>query len=182
MLTLCIFLCIRYIQLCRLPFFLVTAWVFIHFEFGFWVFKGIGFTFYNYITYFASFIIAFCNSLCCVFSESRRSEYPFKIFESSLAFNYFCLCLVFLWFCPCFQVLLDFSLFMRIVLDYFYCSLRRMLGFLTHTHIGKITVSETQNNSNAHTHTQTMTKHIKYQRGVEKTKEDTLRKERMTSI
>ena len=31
----------------------------IYFEFCFWVFKGIGFTFYNYITYFASFIFAF---------------------------------------------------------------------------------------------------------------------------
>ena len=31
------------------------------------------------------------------------------------------LCLVFLWFCPFFQFLLDFSLFLWIVLDYFCC-------------------------------------------------------------
>ena len=88
MLTLFIFLCICYIQLCRLRF--LSCSLSLYFEFCFWVFKGIGFSFYNYITYFTSFIIAFGNSLCCVFSEWRRGEYSFKIFRLFLAFNDFC--------------------------------------------------------------------------------------------
>ena len=36
------------------------------------------------------FIIAFGNFLCCVFSEYRRDEYSFTIFELSLVFNYLC--------------------------------------------------------------------------------------------
>ena len=120
MLTLSIFLCIRYIQQH------FSSWsLSFYFEFGFRVFKGIGFTFYSYIIYFASFITAFGNSLSCVYSEGRRGEYSFKIFGLSLAFNDFC-CLVFLWFCHCFYVL-DFWLFLWIVLGCFCCRLRRML-------------------------------------------------------
>ena len=43
-------------------------------------FKGIGFSFWNYITYFTSFILAFGNSLYCVLPECRRDEYSFKYF------------------------------------------------------------------------------------------------------
>ena len=42
------------------------------------------------ITYFTSFILAFGNSLCCVFPECRRGEYSFKIFGLYLFFNDFC--------------------------------------------------------------------------------------------
>ena len=93
-LTLCIFLCICNIHLCRLRF--LSCSLSLYFEFCFRVFKGIGFSFCNYITYFASFIIAFGNRLCCVFSECRKGEYSFKIFGLSLAFNDFFLRLVFL--------------------------------------------------------------------------------------
>ena len=61
----------------------------IYFEFGFRVFKGIRFTFYNCITYFALFIIAFSNPLSCVFTEWRRGQYSFKILGLSLVFNEF---------------------------------------------------------------------------------------------
>ena len=66
-LILWIFLCIRYIQLCTLRFFVLQLKFVFYFEFGFRDFKSVGFTFYNYITYFASFIFAFGNSLCCFF-------------------------------------------------------------------------------------------------------------------
>ena len=55
-LTLCIFLCIGYIQLCGLRFLICS---FIYFEFCFRLFKGLGFHFFNYITYFTSFFF-FC--------------------------------------------------------------------------------------------------------------------------
>ena len=48
----------------------------------FWIlFQGFWrFSFYNYIPYFKSFVLAFGNSPCCVFPECRRGEYFFKRF------------------------------------------------------------------------------------------------------
>ena len=63
--------------------------LFIYYEFYFRVFKGIGFSFYNYITYFTSFILLLGNSLCCVFFECRRGEY-LKNIEVVSDFNDFC--------------------------------------------------------------------------------------------
>ena len=37
-----------------------------------------GFSFYDYITYFASFIITFGNPFYYIFSECKRGEYSFK--------------------------------------------------------------------------------------------------------
>ena len=82
----------------------------LYFEFCFRVFKGIGFPFYNYITYFTSFIIAFGNPLCCVFSEYGRGEYSFKIFAMFLAFNDFC-CVEYFFYFFDFVIVLSFSKF-----------------------------------------------------------------------
>ena len=71
-------------------FFWVAAYIFIYSEFCFWVFKGIRFSFHNYITYSTSFFLAFGNSLYCVSPECWRGEYSFNIFELSLTFNDFC--------------------------------------------------------------------------------------------
>ena len=60
--------------------FWVAASGFIYSEFYFQFFKCMGFYFYNYITYSASFILAFGNSLCCVFSKCRSGEYSFILF------------------------------------------------------------------------------------------------------
>ena len=90
MLILCISLYSCFIRLWRLRFLscrlsLYLFWICFH------VFKGIGFSLHNYITYI-SFIFAFGNSLWYVFPECERGEYFFNIFRLSLAFNDFCYC------------------------------------------------------------------------------------------
>ena len=101
--------------------------VFIYFEFGFRVFKGIGFTFCNYITYFASFLLHLVTP-CVVFSPNVEELSILLRFLGCLWILMIFLCLVFLWFCSCFQFLPDFSLFLWIVLDYFCCRFWYMLG------------------------------------------------------
>ena len=74
-------LCWPYVYFFALATFNYVDYVFLncclslYFEFCFWVFKGIGFSFFNYITYSTSFIIAFGNPLGSVFSECRRGDY-----------------------------------------------------------------------------------------------------------
>ena len=46
-------------------------------------FKGIRFSFSNYIKYFTYFFLTFNNSLCCVLSECKRGEYFIKISHST---------------------------------------------------------------------------------------------------
>ena len=41
----------------------------------FWIFEGLGFSIDNNITYSTSFILAFCNLMCCMFPECSRGEY-----------------------------------------------------------------------------------------------------------
>ena len=77
-LTLYMFLYICYIWLNILNFLSRSrSFAFIYSEFYFPDFKGIGFYFYNYITYSTTFIFAFSNSRWCVFPECRRGEYSF---------------------------------------------------------------------------------------------------------
>ena len=96
----------------------------------FLVFEGIGFSFYHYITYFTSLILAFCDSMCCVFPECRRGRYFLKkILGLFLAFN---VASSISWILKnCFQVLRDFlKSFLWIVLNCFYCKLRCMLRLI----------------------------------------------------
>ena len=56
-------------------FFTFVFWVAACSEFCCQILKSIGFSFNNYITYATSVILAFGNSLCCVFSECKWVEY-----------------------------------------------------------------------------------------------------------
>ena len=124
MLTLCIYIYISCIRSCRLCF--LSCSFSLYHEFCFQVFEGIGFSFYIYITCSTSFILAFGNSLYCVFLVFRRGEYFFLRFWVVSGFNDF----------SCVEYFFDFVivssrfllLFLLIVLSYFCCRLRRMVG------------------------------------------------------
>ena len=94
MLTLYIFLYICYIRLSRLRFLSCSLSLFV-FEFCFRALKGIGSSFYNYITYSTSFFLHLVTS-CVVFSPIvDEVSILLRFFKLSLAFNNFCCVLYF---------------------------------------------------------------------------------------
>ena len=60
--------------------FWVAAWVFFYFEFSFRVFKGNGFSFYNYTSHILHRLFLHLVTLCAVFSPNVEEVTNFKDF------------------------------------------------------------------------------------------------------
>ena len=120
-----ILLYICYIRLCRLSFLscslnLYLFWILFP---GFWTYRIFLLWLYHIL------LFLYLVTLCVVFSSNVEKVRIFWRFLCRLWFlRTFCCLFDFFKFCHYFKILLDFLLFLWIVLDCFYCRLWRMLG------------------------------------------------------